>query len=233
MPWRELWWSLLQILWCYSRSSWVWNQQDLAEQYCADSDLIVVNSGINNLLNGYSVVNCMCGNERTYKAIRNSCTSAHVAFASVSYIGDNKLNSIDQSGVINLLRTVQRWHWTWSWIDERTNGNYIIQWICTNCSMSEWVTSCLTAHQHNTGYSVPLTVERTDIFRNITAQKRRNCRKSVWNFHVNLILRKHTKDTVNGAELVNRLSSGIMYTQPERIFLVKTLAKYLMISCQR
>ena len=24
---------------------------------------------------------------------------------------------------------------------------------------SEWVSSCLTAHQHNTGYSVPLTVE--------------------------------------------------------------------------
>ena len=25
--------------------------------------------------------------------------------------------------------------------------------------LSEWVNSCLTAHQHNTGYSVPLTVE--------------------------------------------------------------------------
>ena len=25
--------------------------------------------------------------------------------------------------------------------------------------VSEWVSSCLTAHQHNTGYSVPLTVE--------------------------------------------------------------------------
>ena len=27
------------------------------------------------------------------------------------------------------------------------------------CRVSEWVSSCLTAHQHNTGYSVPLTVE--------------------------------------------------------------------------
>jgi len=32
--------------------------KDLAEQYCTDSDLIVVNSGLNNLLNGYSVANC-------------------------------------------------------------------------------------------------------------------------------------------------------------------------------
>ena len=28
-----------------------------------------------------------------------------------------------------------------------------------SASMSEWVSSCSTAHQHNTGYSVPLTVE--------------------------------------------------------------------------
>ena len=77
------------------------SNKDLAEQYCTDSDSIVVNSGINNLLNGYSVVNCMREYDRTYKAIRNSCTSAHVAFASVSYIGDNQFTNIDQPGVIN------------------------------------------------------------------------------------------------------------------------------------
>ena len=39
--------------------------------------------------------------EKTYKAIRNSCTCAHVAFASVSYIADDQFSYIDQSGLIN------------------------------------------------------------------------------------------------------------------------------------
>ena len=76
---------------------------ELAEQYGTNSDLIVVNSGINNLLNGYSVANCMREYERMYEGIRNSCTAAHVAFASVSYIARDEFTNIDQSGVINPL----------------------------------------------------------------------------------------------------------------------------------
>jgi len=41
--------------------------------------------------------------DRTYKSIRNSCTAAHVAFASVSYIADNQFSNIDQSRVIKPL----------------------------------------------------------------------------------------------------------------------------------
>jgi len=41
--------------------------------------------------------------DTTYKAIRNCYTSAHVAFASVSYIADDKFSNTDESDVINPL----------------------------------------------------------------------------------------------------------------------------------
>ena len=76
---------------------------DLAEQFCRQSNLIVINCGINNLLNGYSVSNCMFAYDRAYKAIRSLCASAHVAFASLSYIADNIFTETDESHVINAL----------------------------------------------------------------------------------------------------------------------------------
>jgi len=76
---------------------------DLAEQFCRDSHLIVINCGINNLLNGYSVCNCMFAYDRAYKAITSSCASAHVAFASLSYTADNVFTETDESHVINAL----------------------------------------------------------------------------------------------------------------------------------
>ena len=44
-------------------------------------------------------------------------------------------------------RQSSRWWWWWS------IRLQVSEWV------SEWVSSCLTAHQHNTGYSVPLMVE--------------------------------------------------------------------------
>jgi len=35
----------------------------------------------------------------------------------------------------------------------------------------------------------------------------------------------------NGAEVVDRLHNGILYTRNERIHFVKILAKYLMFNC--
>jgi len=76
---------------------------DLAKQFCRDSHLIVINCGINNLLNGYSVSNCMFAYDRAYKAITSFCASAHVAFASLSYTADNVFTETEESHVINAL----------------------------------------------------------------------------------------------------------------------------------
>ena len=76
---------------------------NLAEQFHCDSHLIVINYGINNLLNGYSVSNCMFAYDRAYKAITSSCAYAHVAFASLSYTADNVFTETDESHVINAL----------------------------------------------------------------------------------------------------------------------------------
>ena len=74
----------------------------LFESHSTDTDLIIVNCGINNLLNGYSVNNCIHEYDRTYKAI-TTCSSAHVAFNSVSYIADNKFTNVDESAILNSL----------------------------------------------------------------------------------------------------------------------------------
>jgi len=42
---------------------------DLAVTYCTDSQLIVVNAGINNVLNGYSVAHCMREYDQCYKTV--------------------------------------------------------------------------------------------------------------------------------------------------------------------
>jgi len=76
---------------------------ELAEKYCTESQLIVVNAGINNLLNGCSVTHCMREYDRCYRAVMSHCKTAHLAFASVSYVADNTYSKTDDSAEMNVL----------------------------------------------------------------------------------------------------------------------------------
>lgn len=51
------------------------------------------------------------------------------------------------------------------------------------------------------------------------------------NFPVDEILSTQTA-TVNGAMLVQKLHSNVMYTRQERIFVVKHISNYLMATCK-
>ena len=48
---------------------------------------------------------------------------------------------------------------------------------------------------------------------------------------VHEILAKCKTSRFDGAQIVERLKSGIVYNRNERIFVVKTLSKYLMFNC--
>ena len=76
---------------------------ELAEKFCTQSDLIVVNAGINNLLNGYSVAHCMRKYDRCYKAVTTECKTAHLAFASLSYVAENNYTGADNSVEMNTI----------------------------------------------------------------------------------------------------------------------------------
>ena len=76
---------------------------ELVQKYCTQSQLIAVNAGINNLLNGWSVSNCMREYERCYRAVMNHRKTAHLAFASLSYVADNKFSHTDDSAEVNVL----------------------------------------------------------------------------------------------------------------------------------
>ena len=76
---------------------------DLAMKYCTESHLIVVNAGINNVLNGYSVAQCLHEYDQCYKAVTTHCKSAHLAFVSLSHVADNKYTKTDTSAETNLL----------------------------------------------------------------------------------------------------------------------------------
>ena len=76
---------------------------ELAQEFCTDSDLIVVNAGINNLLNGFSISNCMYCYDQVKKDISNACPTADLAFVSISYISANEFSGVDQSDEINPL----------------------------------------------------------------------------------------------------------------------------------
>ena len=75
----------------------------LAKSYCQDSDLIVIKTGINNLLNGYSVSNCIHLYKKTLQSVQETCPTAHVAFMDVSYVAKNEFTGIDTSGMTNSL----------------------------------------------------------------------------------------------------------------------------------
>ena len=66
----------------------------LVSRYSMDSGLIVINAGINDLLKGFSVQNCLYSYDVLRKKIKNVHPSAHVAFTtSISYIADNKFDA--------------------------------------------------------------------------------------------------------------------------------------------
>ena len=75
---------------------------DLASEKCQDSDLIVIKSGINNILSDYCVSNCMYLYEKAFHTIRECCPNADVAFMDVSYVADNGYTGTDVSGDVNL-----------------------------------------------------------------------------------------------------------------------------------
>jgi len=54
----------------------------------------------------------------------------------------------------------------------------------------------------------------------------------VKNFPVERILESKRTKTFDGAALVQRLQSGVMYKPQERTFLTKTVCRYLMSHCQ-
>ena len=77
---------------------------ELVSRYSMDSGLIVINAGINDLLKGFSVQNCLYSYDVLRKKIKkNVHPSAHVAFTSISYIADNKFDAVDLSNEINPL----------------------------------------------------------------------------------------------------------------------------------
>ena len=65
-------------------------------------DLLIVNCGVNNIINGYSVNNCMYLYEKTHDSIKLTHPNSIVAFTSISFIVENNLN-IDSSVDINPL----------------------------------------------------------------------------------------------------------------------------------
>ena len=64
-------------------------------------DLFVINTGINNLLNSYTVSNCLHLYSKVYQLLRQSHPTTEIAFTSVSYVSDNRFDETDRSAEIN------------------------------------------------------------------------------------------------------------------------------------
>ena len=76
---------------------------ELAKSCEKGSDLIVINSGINNLQNFYSVRNCMYLYEQAHKEIADLHPTSDVAFTSISYVANSMYDGSDRSDEINPL----------------------------------------------------------------------------------------------------------------------------------
>ena len=76
---------------------------ELSRQCNENCDLLVVNTGINNLLNHYSVANSMYLFEQVYKELSELHPMSELAFTSISYIADDKFSGIDKSCEVNPL----------------------------------------------------------------------------------------------------------------------------------
>ena len=74
---------------------------ELASENCKDSDLLVIKSGINNIMDGYSVSNCMYLYKKSFYSIQECCPNADIAFVDVSYVAENVYTGTAVSGDIN------------------------------------------------------------------------------------------------------------------------------------
>ena len=73
-------------------------------RYCSKNcDLLIVNTGINNLLNHFSVANSMYLYEQVHKELLELHPMTEVAFTSVSYIADDTFSGTDKSCEVNPL----------------------------------------------------------------------------------------------------------------------------------
>ena len=66
-----------------------------------NSDLFVINTGINNLLNSYTVSNCLHLYSKVYQSLCQSHPTTEIAFTSISYVSDNRFDGTDRSAEIN------------------------------------------------------------------------------------------------------------------------------------
>ena len=67
------------------------------------SDLFVINTGINNLLNGYSPSNSLHLYNKVHQSLRQSHPTTTIALMSVSYVSHNRFDGTDRSAEINPL----------------------------------------------------------------------------------------------------------------------------------
>ena len=74
---------------------------DLASENCKDSDVIVIRSGINNILSDSCVSICMYLYKKTFHTVRECCPNADIAFVDVSYVAENRYTSTDVSADVN------------------------------------------------------------------------------------------------------------------------------------
>ena len=102
----------------YVRGSDISMIVEMAEAHCKDTDLVIIKAGINNLLNGFSVANCMYEYKKAVLHIHKLYPSIHIAFMDVSYIAQDKFTGIDRSTEINVL------------VDEL---NYALHELCVMC----------------------------------------------------------------------------------------------------
>ena len=76
---------------------------ELSRRCTQKCDLLVINTGINNILNHFSVSNCLYLYEQVHKELSQSHPTSEFAFTSVSYIADDKFSGNDRSWEVNPL----------------------------------------------------------------------------------------------------------------------------------
>ena len=76
---------------------------ELSRRCTQKCDLLIVNTGINNILNHFSVSNCLYLYEQVHKELSQLHPTSEFAFTSVSYIADDKFSGNDRSWEVNPL----------------------------------------------------------------------------------------------------------------------------------
>ena len=76
---------------------------ELSRRCTQKCDLLVINTGINNILNHFSVSNCLYLYEQVHKELSQLHPTSEFAFTSVSYIAEDKFSGNDRSWEVNPL----------------------------------------------------------------------------------------------------------------------------------